>query len=82
LSSFQEQQLIDPVDERERREWPAPVAAARKAGSCTCLRLVRARHTLVSEGRALQIFSPELTDLQRQVLSLLGVPLQAYRPPG
>jgi transposase len=40
------------------------------------------RHTLVSEGRALQVFSPELTELQRQVLSLLGVSLQAYRPPG
>jgi len=39
------------------------------------------RHTLVSHGRAVQVFNPQLTDLQRQVLTLLGVPHQAYRPP-
>jgi transposase len=39
------------------------------------------RHTLVSDGRAVQVFNPQLTDLQRQLLSLLGVPHQAYRPP-
>ena len=39
------------------------------------------RHTLVSNGRAVQVFNPALTDLQRQVLSLLGVPYRAYRPP-
>ena len=38
------------------------------------------RHTLLSDGRAVQLFHPKLTDLQRQVLSLLGVPHQAYRP--
>ena len=40
------------------------------------------RHTLVSDGRALQVFNPKLTELQRQVLTLLGVPDQAYRTPG
>jgi transposase len=40
------------------------------------------RHTLLSEGHVVQVFYPALTDLQRQVLSLLGVPHQAYRPPG
>ena len=39
------------------------------------------RHTLLSDGRAVQVFHPKLTDLQRQVLSLLGVPHPAYRPP-
>jgi hypothetical protein len=39
------------------------------------------RHTLVSEGRAVQVFTPKLTDLQRQLLTLLGVPHQAYQPP-
>ena len=38
------------------------------------------RHTLLSEGHTVQVFDPELTDLQRQVLALLGVPLHAFRP--
>jgi len=37
------------------------------------------RHTLLSDGRAVQVFTPELTDLQRQVLTLLGVPNHAFR---
>jgi transposase len=40
------------------------------------------RHTLVRNGRAVQVFNPQLSDLQAQVLTLLGVPHQAYRPPG
>jgi transposase len=39
------------------------------------------RHTLVCDGHAVQLFHPKLTDLQRQLLSLLGVSHQAYRPP-
>ena len=39
------------------------------------------RHTLLSEGRAVQRFHPKLTQRQRQVLTLLGVPHQAYQPP-
>jgi len=39
------------------------------------------RHTLVSNERTVQVFNPRLTDLQRQVLSLLGVSHQAYRLP-
>src|SRR5437773_10082046 len=38
------------------------------------------RHTLVSDGRAVQVFNPTLTDLQSQVLDLLGVPQSAFRP--
>jgi len=38
------------------------------------------RHTLVSGQRAVQVFNPKLTDLQGQLLTLLGVPHQAYRP--
>jgi transposase len=38
------------------------------------------RHTLFSDDHAVQVFHPKLTDLQRQVLSLLGVPQAAYRP--
>jgi transposase len=37
------------------------------------------RHTLLSAGHTVQVFNPDLTDLQRQVLSLLAVPLHAYR---
>jgi transposase len=37
------------------------------------------RHTLLSAGHTVQVFDPDLTDLQRQVLSLLAVPLHAYR---
>ena len=36
------------------------------------------RHTLSQNGRTLQVFTPEMTDLQCQVLSLLGVPSQAF----
>lgn len=39
------------------------------------------RHTLLSEAHTVQVFYPELTELQRQVLTLLGVPHQAFRPP-
>jgi transposase len=37
------------------------------------------RHILLRHGRPLHVFHPELTDLQKQVLSLLGVPLRAFR---
>lgn len=37
------------------------------------------RHTLHSAGRTLQVFHTELTDLQRQVLWLLGISAQAFR---
>ena len=36
------------------------------------------RHTLTLAGSTLQVFNPQLTELQRQVLSLLGVPHRAY----
>lgn len=36
------------------------------------------RHTLLRDGEVVQVFDPDLTDLQKQVLTLLGVPLSAY----
>lgn len=36
------------------------------------------RHVLRSKGRTLQVFEPELTSLQLQVLELLGVPSAVY----
>jgi len=36
------------------------------------------RHTLSLAGETVQVFTPELTDLQRQVLALLGVPGRAF----
>ena len=38
------------------------------------------RHTLLRDAHTVQVFDTELTDLQRQVLSLLGVPLHGYQP--
>jgi transposase len=37
------------------------------------------RHTLLSEGNVMEVFHPELTELQRQVLTLLGVPNHSFR---
>lgn len=37
------------------------------------------RHILEHEGDLIRIFEPEFTELQRQVLALLGVPENAYR---
>lgn len=37
------------------------------------------RHHLLRRGRVVQTFQPELSDLQKQILQLLGVPLSAYR---
>ena len=39
------------------------------------------RHTLIDEALPVQVFDTELTDLQRQVLMLLGVDQHAYRSP-
>jgi transposase len=39
------------------------------------------RHTLLRGDHTVQVFHPELTDLQREVLDLLGVPQHSYRPP-
>ena len=38
------------------------------------------RHRLLLEGSTIQIFDANLTDLQRQVLSLLGISEQKFRP--
>ncbi|MDP2367052.1 IS1634 family transposase, partial [Rhodoferax sp.] len=37
------------------------------------------RHRLSQDGQTVQVFDVELTDLQCQLLKLLGVPIQAYR---
>jgi transposase len=37
------------------------------------------RHVLLRNDRPVQVFHPELTDLQKQVLTLLGVPARAFR---
>lgn len=39
------------------------------------------RHILCRDGTLQQVFDVRLTDLQRQILNLLGVPEQAFRPP-
>ena len=38
------------------------------------------RHRLMQRERTVQVFHPSLTNLQRQVLALLGVPPTAYTP--
>lgn len=40
------------------------------------------RHTLVQNGHTVQVFHAELTDLQRQVLDLIGVPPQLFQAIG
>jgi transposase len=37
-----------------------------------------ARHHLIHDGRTVQTFQPQLTDLQQQVLDLLDIPTSAY----
>ena len=39
------------------------------------------RHQLMQQGQTVQLFHPSLTELQRQVLALLGVPTAAYTSP-
>jgi hypothetical protein len=40
------------------------------------------RHQLIEGARTIQIFDVEFTDLQRRVLTLLGVSEHAFRSPG
>ena len=40
-----------------------------------------ARHQLVQDGKAVQVFDVQFTELQHQVLVLLGVPEDAFRLP-
>jgi hypothetical protein len=37
------------------------------------------RHELIQDGDTVQVFDVQFTDLQRQLLALLGVPEQAFR---
>jgi len=37
------------------------------------------RHDLIRRGKVVQKFMPELTELQRRVIRLLAVPVNAYR---
>jgi len=58
----------------EERKTPRPTAEQ-------VLRLFSPaqRHRLYREGKEVEVFSPTLTDLQTQVLTLLGVPQSVYR---
>jgi hypothetical protein len=38
------------------------------------------RHELIQDGNTVQVFGVQFTDLQRQLLALLGIPEQAFRP--
>jgi hypothetical protein len=38
------------------------------------------RHVLMRGEHTVQLFPPQLTELQRQVLDLLGVPRSSYQP--
>jgi len=38
------------------------------------------QHKLTQNGHTVQVFEVQLTDLQRQLLGLLGVPEEAFRP--
>ena len=52
--------------------------AAPSAGRVLEIFSAASRHHLISNGRVVQTFPPELTPLQLQVLELLGVPASAY----
>lgn len=39
------------------------------------------RHKLTKDGKTIQVFNTKLTDLQHQLIKLLGVPPQAFRSP-
>ncbi|MHB8341501.1 MAG: hypothetical protein ACYDB7_10050 [Mycobacteriales bacterium] len=39
------------------------------------------RHQLIDNGQVVQVFDPELTPLQRQILDLLHVPASVYATP-
>ncbi len=39
------------------------------------------QHRLLEDGSTVQVSEAELTDLQSEILTLLGVPRQAYQPP-
>ena len=54
---------------------------SRRPSSEQILRLfgLAERHFLLQGGQVAQTFDPELTDIQQQVLSLLGIPPGAYR---
>jgi transposase len=38
------------------------------------------RHELIQDGNIVQVFDVQFTDLQRQLLTLLRIPEQAFRP--
>lgn len=57
----------------ELRLGPEPTHSVLRLFSLT------GRHTLLREGDAVQVFHPELTAFQRQVLTLEGVPQGSFR---
>ena len=60
----------------EERETPRPTAE-----QVFRLFSLTQRHVLEHDGQHVRSFEPELTDLQHQVLHLLGVPRNLYRTP-
>ena len=38
------------------------------------------RHKLIRDGQAVELFDVQLTEMQRRLLTLLGVPTQAFGP--
>jgi transposase len=85
--------LVQALIERElrlamQRENIAELPLYPEQRSCTrptteqILRLfsLAERHALIQDGKTVQEFETQFTDLQRQVLALLGVSEQAFRP--
>jgi hypothetical protein len=54
-----------------------PIKASRPSRSDSLFSLAE-RHTLLREAKEVQSFPPQLTDIQRQTLDLLGVPADAF----
>ncbi len=77
-----ERELLRAMARRQIRELPL----YHEQRACTAPTTVRVyeqfagvqRHKLTSHGQHLQTFEPDLTELQRQLADLLGVPTSAY----
>ncbi len=83
--------LLNCLIERElrqamRREGVCELPLYHEQRACTAPTAARVfdafaelqRHHLTRDGRHVQTFNPQLTDLQRQLLDLLGIPASAY----
>ena len=71
-----------PVPESNAAHWPpAGPTLCRRPTTEQVLRLfsLAQRHRLTRAGETVQVFDVEFTDLQRQILRLLGVSETVYR---